>query len=119
MGHLLLFLKYSSKLYEHLGFDGTVEVRIRLERVRGKQWLYPAGGFLEQRSASELDDDISFELDFSTGRLNAQLNSVAADLTRAILFALNWPEVATDETRLKQFFRYGYEYNSWDVPADL
>lgn len=119
MGHLLVSLKYSSLLLENIGYNGTLQAYIRLERVRGLPWLYFIHSFAEEGPSSKLDDDITFSLDLTSKQLFNQIDEVVADLTRAILFALNWASAASDEQALIRFIRHGYEYNKWSVPASL
>jgi hypothetical protein len=117
MGHLLLFLDYYRQLILRLGFDGVIELQVRLERVRGKPWLYFPHNFPETGPSSPFDDDIGFTIEVLTDRLTGALDNVASELVKVILFALNWPGAGRSAESIQRFVEYGYRYSNWEIPA--
>jgi len=116
LGHILVFLEHARQLYSTLGYDGTIEVRLILERIRGKPFLYFPMNIPESGPSSRLDDSFGFDLLVSSGRLKSQRDDVATDILRTLLFAMNWPDAATNPVSIRQFLAYGYKFNFWHAP---
>jgi hypothetical protein len=116
LGHILVFLEHARQLYSILGYDGTIEVRLILERIRGKPFLYFPMNIPEIGPSSRLDDSFGFDLLISSSRLKSQRDDVATDILRTLFFAMNWPDVATSSDSIKQCLQYGYEFNFWQAP---
>jgi hypothetical protein len=115
VGHLLVFLEHGRKVYHVLGYDGLLEIRVSLKRIRGQHWVYfDAFGFGELGPASKLDDEVTIRLELPTNRLTADRDDVAADLLKSILFALNWPDAAHEEASITAILARGYKYNLWE-----
>jgi hypothetical protein len=117
VGRILVFLEHAKRVYAGLAFDGTLEARIHLDHVRGKPWVHFPDGSPNEGPSSRLDDEVRFSTEFTTARLRTELHTVAADLMRAILFALNWADAATNDAIVRSFIRSGYGYNSWQEPG--
>jgi len=116
VGHILVFLEHARQLYSILGYDGTIEARLILERIRGKPFLYFPMNIPEIGPSSRLDDSFGFDLLISSPRLTSQRDDVATDIIRTIFFAMNWPDVATNSDYIKQCLENGYEFNHWQAP---
>lgn len=113
MGHLLVLLEHARLTLRALGYDGTLAIRVRLERVRGVPLLWHADNHPQFGPASRLDNEVDFEFDVLSNQLDTQRDQVAKDLLRQLLFALNWADAATDEAMLDRFVTMGHEYNYW------
>ena len=113
VAHLLVFLAHARSVMASTGFDGMVETRLVLKRVRDLPWVYFSSGFAEFGPASPLDDDVVVNFSFASTQLVQDLDGVAATLFKGAAFALNWAEVATKPDLVTSFIKRGYEYNMW------
>jgi hypothetical protein len=51
LGRLLVFLAHAHQIYAAMGYDGTLEMRVSLERMRGIPFLHSSfGGFYGRRA---------------------------------------------------------------------
>jgi len=116
VGHLLVYARYLDKLVSKANYSGMLTIQLRLERVRGVRWLYFSSGFPQQGPSSVLDDDIDIGASISAVDLVAKADALVSGLLRSILFALNWPNAATNDESIKGFLRAGYTYNLWQEP---
>jgi len=73
---------------------------------------------LDDSPASPLDDSVEFDLTATSGRLKSERDTLATEMIRSVMFALNWADVAGNEGALREFLYRGYEYNSWEQPTD-
>ena len=101
LGRLLVFLEHAHQSYGAMGYDGTLEMRVALERMRGIPFLYSSfGNFIDEGPSSQLDDKISFVLSFPSSRLQTNRDAIAADLLRVLFFAVNWPAMVDQDERI-------------------
>jgi hypothetical protein len=90
LGRFLVFLAHAHQIYAAMGYDGTLEMRVSLERMRGIPFLHSSfGGFMEEGPSSQLDDKISFALTVPSSRLQTNRDAITADLLRMLFFAVN------------------------------
>jgi hypothetical protein len=97
-------------MYEQLGFEGTILVRTRLEPVRGLP-LMLSNAYAWPKSP--LDDSVEFDIISPSDRLKAERDTLAIDIIRLLMFALNCAEMAVNEKTLQTLLADGYEYNHW------
>jgi hypothetical protein len=110
LGCILATLEHAKKMYEQLGFEGTILVRTRLEPVRGLP-LMLSNAYAWPKSP--LDDSVEFDIISPSDRLKAERDTLAIDIIRLLMFALNCAEMAVNEKTLQTLLADGYEYNHW------
>jgi hypothetical protein len=115
VGHLLLYTEHVRAVYHTLGYQGVLRIELKLQRVRGKAWIYYQSSFPETGPASTLDDEIDIELDVDARRLEIERDEVVKELLRTTMFALNWSEVAMDDVAVSAAIEHGYEFNRWNL----
>ena len=113
VGRLLVFLEHARQSYAIIGYDGTLEIRMVLERMRGKPFIHFPEGFAMKGPESYLDDNISFDLSSPSLRLHTSRDAVAVDILRILLFAVNFSEIAMEDTQTYRLLDHGYEFNIW------
>lgn len=114
LGNFLAFLEYARQMYTRIGFNGSLQFLVRLERILHQPFLYSSRyGEIQENLASRLDDVVEFEETFSSEAFQTSRDIITSDLLRTIFFALNWAEIAANKTALTTFLTYGYEYNFW------
>ncbi len=116
LGHVLAVLAYARQIYDALGFDGTLEVAVTFQRVRGVPIYDFPQSFAETVGVSRFDDEVRFDFTVSTDRLRAERDSIGGDLLHAALFALGWTNagrVGVDGPLTALLLDSAYEYNFW------
>jgi hypothetical protein len=114
LGRLLVFLKHAQESYRAIGYNGTLEVRVVLEKMRGTTFLYsPHSSFSEEGSNSQLDDTISFVLSVPSSSLQINPDAIAADILRILFFAVNLPLMVNPDEEINALIKSGYQYNCW------
>lgn len=113
LGHLLVYLEHARVFYEKLGFNGTLHFIVRLERVLRRPLYSRRIGFMQTPPASQFDDVVEFSADFTSDVLENTRDKIAAQLIRTMLFALNWPGAAADESTAEMYMADAYDFNSW------
>lgn len=117
LGQLLVFLEHARGLMPKMGYGGSLAIQMRMESIRGVPWLsFDGGGIPVMQRASELDDEVTFDLDSSTDELQNDRDQLAMKLLRYVFFALNWPEAASSKEALEELLRAGYRFNMWQWP---
>lgn len=110
LGCILVTLEHARTMYQQLGFEGTLLIRTRLDPVRGLPLLFStASGWPK----SPLDDSVEFDITSPSDRLKAGRDTLATDIIRLLMFALNWPEMAVNEGGLHTLLEDGYKYSFW------
>lgn len=120
LGHTLAVLEYARRVYDALGFDGTLELVVAFHRVRGVPIYAFPNNFAEEVGASRFDDDVRFAITVSTHRLRAERDAVGGDLLHAALFALGWTaagHTGAEAPLTARLLDGAYEYNSWGERA--
>ena len=114
IGHTLAFLRHAGETLLGLGYKGPVVVELALKSIRGIPWLSKSSGnWLEPRAGSELDDEVTAEIETTSDVLKDGLDEATKNVLRLAFFATNWPEVANSDDKLAEKVRAGYEYNHW------
>ncbi len=114
LGYVLVFLEHAGVLYSKLGYHGPLRITMEFDRIQGSAFLYDGGGGrVIQGPSSPLDDLFTLGIEVSTERLTKERDSVARELIAAIFFALNWPEMASEEPAVESLIKGGYDYNFW------
>ena len=108
VGRLLVFLEHARQSHAIIGYDGTLEIRMVLERMRGKPFIHFPEGFAMKGPESYLDDNISFDLSSPSLRLHTSRDAVAVDGLRILLFAVNFSEIAMEDTQTYRLLDHGY-----------
>ena len=117
VGNVLLFVRHAGMMLKALGYSGPATVSTRLGPMRGVPWLYDAGGWVEPRTGSELDDEVSFSVDASTDALLSKPDEVAMDVLRYVLYSVNAPDLFESPDVFAGLIEKGYAYNFWPRPA--
>ncbi|MGD1155983.1 MAG: ATP-binding protein [Terriglobia bacterium] len=110
LGCILVTLEHAKVMYQQLGFEGTLLIRTRLEPVRGLPLLFSEANDWPK---SPLDDSVEVDVISPSDRLKAERDTLAIEIIRLLMFALNWPEMAVNEGALHSLLKNGYQYNSW------
>jgi hypothetical protein len=110
LGNILVTLEHAKIMYQHLGFQGTILIRTRLDPVRGLPLLFST---TTDWPKSLLDDSVEFDITIPSDRLKADRDTLAIDIIRLLMFALNWAEMAVNEGALHTLLINGYQYNCW------
>jgi hypothetical protein len=117
VGNVLLFVRHAGKMLKALGYSGPTTVIARLGSMLGVPWLYDAGGWLEPRTGSELDDQVSFSITASTDALLSRPDAVAMDVLRYVLYSVNAPDLVEKPENFAALIQKGYAYNVWPPPV--
>lgn len=110
LGNILVTLEHAKIMYQHLGFQGTILIRTRLDPVRGLPLLFST---TTDWPKSLLDDSVEFDITIPSDRLKADRDTLAIDIIRLLMFGLNWAEMAVNEGALHTLLVNGYQYNCW------
>ena len=113
LGHLLVYLEHARMFYQRVGFNGSLRIVLRLERVLRVPLYSNHIKFMADPPSSQFDDVIGFSTDFSSQIFESDRDNIASQLIGTILFALNWPSVATDENTIEIFIADAYKFNGW------
>ena len=116
LGQVLAVLEYGRRIYDALGYDGTLEVIVMLQRVRGVPVYAFPNNVAEEVGTSRFDDEVRFALTVSTDRLRVARDAVGGDVLRAVLFALGRTHAgdpAAAAAFAKGLVDNAYEYNFW------
>lgn len=111
LGFLLTFLTHAQKFVAAIGYDGTLKIRLHLERILQRPFSIPLPNSSELKSI--LDDELMFEMDVPSNRLQTARDDVAGELLRVLFTAVNWPVGVSSPTAVKELINMAYEYNSW------
>jgi len=112
-GHLLLFLEHAARCLERLGFDGTVSIIVKLERIRGIPFVTYPNNTVRFGPASRFDDEVEFELTATLETLVNGRHRIVRRILATIFFASNWPDLGADEPALDQVLDAGQGYNNF------
>jgi len=114
VGHILVSLEHAKSMYDRMGFDGSLLVRTKLDRIRGISLLSSDGhNWLMENPASPLDDSVEFDMVTTSTILKTQRDELAADIARILMFALNRADVAANDDAIKKLLAAGYKFNYW------
>jgi len=117
VGHLLLFLKHASNLFQLTGLIGSILIETSLLSIRDRKWLYPqqvAPGmpsFGAVRPPSGLDDAFALSVLTTVENLRQNPENIAMELLRSIFFSLDWNGLIANETQLGELIHYGHRFN--------
>ncbi len=118
LGSLLVFVRYAGVMLKELGFDGDLQIELRMEGMRGVPWITYDGSLPETGPFSEFDDKIAFGMETNSISLLNDPDGTALNILRFVLFATNWERVAGNEQQLRQLLKEGYKFNSWAEPKE-
>jgi hypothetical protein len=113
LGYVLVYLEHARIFYQKVGFNGTLQFFVRLERALRVPLFSERLGFRETPPSSQFDDLVEFGADFTNETLQTARDAVATQLIRTILFALNWPAAAADQSVIELFLQDAYKFNAW------
>lgn len=117
LGHSLVFLRHAAEVLNELGHDGTLIITLRLDSIRGAQWVY-AGmtpSSVAYGPSSVLDNDAEFSFETSVSDLLDKLDEVVRTLARFTFFSTNWVDAVTDKQMFENLLKTAYRYNGWHV----
>ena len=109
LGHLQIYLHHAARFFGHFGFDGVLQLRVRMTGLRGVRFRYER--MPDYRNiASRFDDQVDVSVEVPASEFLEDHLEAAKELYRLIFFAVNWPE-ATDDASLQRLVQWGNEYN--------
>jgi hypothetical protein len=115
VGHILVFLRHAGDMMKMFGYSGLLKIETGLTDIQGVQWLYDAGGWLEPREGSTLDNSIDFSITASGEDLMARSDSIAESILRVALFSMGWSKAVSTPSDVAKLMRLGYLFNSWPI----
>lgn len=120
-GNLLTFLRHAGEYLEALGYDGSIDVTLKLERMRRRWFVMPERqNYIAdpwyRHPSSVYDDAVMASLDTSSDTLLNSVDAVLAELLAIVGFAVNCPEV-TDPDTLRHAIASAHQYSQWPVPG--
>jgi hypothetical protein len=113
VGHILVFLHHAGNMMKAFGYSGPLQIEIGLSDILGARWLYDAGGWLEPREGSTLDNSIYFSITASGDDLMARPDSIAQSILRVALFSMGWSKAVSTPSDVARLIRLGYLFNGW------
>ena len=116
-GTILLFLRHAAIMFKSLGYSGWLVFEVGLAGVRGTRWLYDAGGWLEARAGSALDDSIRFSVEQTSDVLLSSSDEVASSILRVAMFSMGWRGAVDSPSKIQSLIANGYTFNSWERPV--
>jgi hypothetical protein len=117
-GHLLVFLQHAAFMIREIGLRGPIEILLRLEGVRDVPWVWFEGNNPRMGPVSPLDDVAELKCSTSTDELMASCEDAATKLLTFVFFALNWPAVAADPSRVRDMIAIGRRFNEFPIPPN-
>ena len=119
IGHLLVFSEHAKRIFEKVGYLGSLSVQVYLKNIRGVPWYHFPDGFPEEGPKSVLDSGASIVFESDISRLIEKRDGFVTDLLHEIFFSLNWPDATSSDRQIHQLILSGYEYNLWRKPSLL
>jgi hypothetical protein len=113
IGRLLAFLHYAAKIIREIGIYAPLHIMVSLREVRGVSWVSFPDGFARYGPSSLIDNAVTFSVDTSAEQLLNVPDDAAKSILRRVFFALNWPDVASDDNVLTSFVASGWKFNGW------
>jgi len=88
----MFYLKYAHLIYAAVGYEGPIQIRLGLDRIRGRQVRVPLGssGREFEEGTPLLDDSISIDRMVLSSTLGGGLLDLSKDLFRAMTFSCGW-----------------------------
>jgi schlafen family protein len=110
LGHILIFAVHASTFFRHFGFNGILDVRLRLTGMRGVHFdTHQATTY--DPVLSRFDDVIDFSLTLPAEQLFEQPRDLVGDVYRLLFFAVNWPD-ATGADGVQKLLARADDYNN-------
>lgn len=113
LGHLLVFAEHARQMLSAGNYIGTLSAQLNLRNIRNVPWIYFPDGFATEGPKSILDDSAVIEMELNASLLIDSRDVFIRDLLKQLLFALNWPVVASSDTQIQHLISFGYKYNMW------
>jgi hypothetical protein len=118
IGHILVYLEHFRSIFQKIGFEGSLLIRVRLDKIRGISLLYSDGwNGLSANPASPLDDDFEFEMLTDSCRLLGDRDGLTVELIKVLLYALNQHDTAINDQSIMKLIAAGYWFNSWSAQS--
>jgi hypothetical protein len=88
----IFYMKYASQIYQAVGYEGPITLRLGLDRIKGRKLRIPRDhqGTNFATGVSLFDDNISIDKSLFASALQAGVLDVCKSLFRAITFASGW-----------------------------
>jgi hypothetical protein len=116
IGSVLVFIDHAGKMLDRLGYSGATVIEFAMGPILRMPWLsIGADRFLQQRTGSELDDDIIFAIQSSAEELRLKRNAVALEVVRAVLYAADMADLV-EQYGSDILLTMGFAYNGWGTP---
>jgi hypothetical protein len=120
VGYILLFIRHAGRIFQAMGYSGTLLIDVSLDSILGVPWMNPSyGGGVLAGPNSELDDEIALSLATTGDALIQQPDGIALDIVRRVFFSVNWPGLVATPQSAEMLIRKAYDFNSWPMPTDL
>jgi hypothetical protein len=113
LGHLLVFAEHARQMFHARNYTGTLSAQLNLRNIRNVPWIYFPDGFATEGPKSILDDSAVIEMEIDASLLIESRDAFIGNLLKQLLFALNWPAVASSDEQIQQLISFGYKYNMW------
>lgn len=118
VGLVLACARHSGTVLKALGYSGAVVLQASLAQIRGVPWLQAVEGpYITERGGSSIDDSVLLSTDATTESLLEDPDSVALNLLRFLLFAVNMADLVDAPHKIEDLLKRGYEYNFWGPPT--
>lgn len=114
---IVFYLKYANRIYKDIGYDGSLTVRVGLERIRDRRLRIPRNkrGDRFETGVPLLDENMSVEKTLSTLEIESDLISTCKDLFKAITFACGWKNAySADEEFINFQIDQALDYLMWN-----
>lgn len=118
IGSVLVFIVHAVKMFQALGYSGPILIDVTLRSILGVKWVQAWRGFVQGIGGSELDDELTFQIDTTTDGLREKPDGVLIELLRRVFFAVNLAGY-TSTSDLETLAKKGYEFNGWPTPQAL
>lgn len=119
-GHVLLYLEHAAGVMRAVGYEGSLHLGFKLDRIRGIRLRRPGRErrvFLEEDPSSRFDDSMTFELPADPRDLRPDPRTLLRRVLRTIGFGVGWLEVANAQ-ELDRLVAGAYAWNRWREPQN-
>ena len=119
---LLLCIHHSRSILLNMGYMGSLQISVRLDRVLRIPFWRPRYRRMDYAPwitdpTSRFEAEIGFSNNTDTRELTANADAVARNLLRVALHAIDWPDAGSDD-ELNRLINAAYHYNHWQRPEE-
>jgi len=115
LSQLIFYMKYSEKFYRSIGYDGSLYIKLSLDKIRGRRFLIPIGYEGDVQLSPMLDDNFSLIREIPSREFQRDILKIIKDIYRTICFSCGCKEVfQVSDADMDQHIDLGLKYLFWN-----